>query len=246
MSLGRDRRSLLHFSRSLAISSNDSKRRRSKSNKSRLPAIDATGVPPTPPPKSAHWFKTLPASILSRNQSMSSQSIEDRQSRASWSSEKSSENSSAITTPPSPTFDLVTLPLAEDQFNHPGYRFGGRRSSSISSSSVLSSPKKSPSKKLMSRSSTFMNRMLSRAGKSSSTLALPGNYRQIKRTHVTDYSYRRQWINIRYPQSFPPSPSHLSTSRSEYGLGTGVTSICRHRLISTHLYHLDLIARFGA
>ncbi len=186
----------------ISNSSNDSKRRRSKSNKSRLPAIDATGVPPTPPPKSAHWFKTLPASILSRNQSMSSQSIEDRQSRASWSSEKSSENSSAITTPPSPTFDLVTLPLAEDQFNHPGYRFGGRRSSSISSSSVLSSPKKSPSKKLMSRSSTFMNRMLSRAGKSSSTLALPGNYRQIKRTHITDYSYRRQWINIRYPQSF--------------------------------------------
>ncbi|KLO19248.1 hypothetical protein SCHPADRAFT_83327 [Schizopora paradoxa] len=192
----------------ISNSSNDSKRRRSKSksSKNRLPVIDDSGIPPpTPPPKSARWFKTMPASILSRNQSLGSESTGDRHSRASWSSEKSSEDSSAITTPPSPTFDLVTLPLAEeDQYNHPGYRLGGRRSSSISSSSVLSSPKKSPSKKLMSRSSTFMSRMLTRAGKSSSTLALPDDSGSISDV----------------PRASSPSPSHRSSSRSEYGLST--------------------------
>lgn len=138
-------------------------------------------VPPTPPPKSPQWLDSNGRPIASythQTTAIGRHVRDEHSSRGSWSSENhSSEDSQAILTPPSPTFDLVTPPLADE---HAFHEFGvtseslGRRSSSASSGSIWTSPRKA--KKSLSRSNTFMGRMLSRAGLSSTTLALPGNY----------------------------------------------------------------------
>lgn len=77
----------------------------------------AVEVPPTPPPKEPSRFRSLfpfPSSVAS---SLGVKSHIAQSYRESWSSEKSSEDSTAVMTPPSPTFDLVTPPLFEEHRN---------------------------------------------------------------------------------------------------------------------------------
>lgn len=122
-------------------------------------------APPTPPPKRS-------TRVGSEGSPLSALRYRSDYTRASWSSEKSSEDSAAVLTPPSPNFDLSAPRLYEESQEEHSQ---GRRSSSLSSGSIFTSPRKSV-KKTVSRSNTFVSRMLSRAGRSSSTLALPGNY----------------------------------------------------------------------
>ncbi|KAI5116069.1 hypothetical protein M0805_005582 [Coniferiporia weirii] len=129
-------------------------------------SVSGDAVPPTPPPKSPH----MNALVRDRESSRTSWS---------WSSEQaSSEDSASVTTPPlsegSEQVHDHTHPHipAQGLSVEPPDEYEGRHSIS----SILSSPGRSARKKVlsMSRPTSVLGRMLSRSGRSSSTLALPG------------------------------------------------------------------------
>ncbi|KAH8116998.1 hypothetical protein DFH11DRAFT_1578577, partial [Phellopilus nigrolimitatus] len=150
-----------------------------------FPRMEALGNASDPPPPLKHWSNSTnssgPGSVHPQAQNGGQNTSRESWS---WASAESSEDSVPVLTPPSPSFDLATPPFFDatrtpdvEEPDEAGSEFGAESRRSFGS--VLSSPGRSARKKVqsMSRASHgVLGRMLSRAGRSASTLALPGEY----------------------------------------------------------------------
>ena len=216
--------------------------------------------PPTPPPKETSRFRSFLAFPSVVASTLGVKSLAQPTTRESWSSEKSSEESTAVMTPPSPTFDLVTPPLFDSHRN--ATRTKSMRTSrsmhsvrsdssstkrerarspspSPSGSSLWSHPRKpsvqaqahaqaNPSSKKgpSGRANSFVGKMFSRASRSSSTLALPGNAPSLPRSvSPSGTSRASRTLSRVFSKTPPPPPSSVDSHTSVSSIASTTTTL---------------------